>query len=85
MAVRSPFLDGIRALQARDAARRSVPGEHWAATAGGMWAMRAARRQRSLPARLALLAVGSLLLARGMSGRDGPVRRLLGRRRDRTG
>jgi hypothetical protein len=74
------LLNKFRDLKALDQRRPSAPGEHWATMAGGMWAMRAARRQRSTAARLALWAVGGLLLARGLSGRDGPIQQLKSRR-----
>jgi hypothetical protein len=52
-----------------DQARRSFPGEHWAALAAGLWFFR--RRGKSLPGRMLSKAIGAALIVRAASGRDG--------------
>ena len=66
----------LTALNQLDNVRPGVPGEHWAALGTGLLLLRAAARQRSTIAHLALLAAGGLFVWRAASGRDG-LRQLL--------
>jgi hypothetical protein len=59
-----------------DNARDSVPGEHWLTGALGAWML--LRGGRGLLGRTAGMAIGAALLARAVSGRDGPLARYRG-------
>jgi hypothetical protein len=76
MTLYSELTQGLLALKAFDARRPSLPGEHWAAFAAGLAAIEAGRRQHSSAGRLALWALGGLLVVRSVSGRDGALARL---------
>ena len=65
---RASLLGGLRDF---DQTRRSLPGEHWAAFAIGLYLV--LRRRRSAAGRVAAMIAGSALVARALSGRDGAV------------
>jgi len=77
----------LKQLQAYDERRPSFPGEHWLVLAAGVAVLLAARRSPSTLTRTVGSAVGSALLVRAASGRDGlakvltylPVSKLLSR------
>lgn len=66
----------IQHFQQWDAARPGFKGEHWLVLGAGLLALRAAGRSRGLMGRTVGRALGSALLARAASGRDGVVGRL---------
>lgn len=66
----------LRNARQWDAARPSLPGEHWLVLGAGLLALRGAARSRSLAGRLLRRAVGGALIARAAAGRDGAVARL---------
>lgn len=63
-----PLLDRLRRF---DESRPSVPGEHWLACGVGIYFL--LRGRRRVAGRLASMAVGVALVARGLSGRDGAI------------
>ena len=71
----SALARGLRALRRFDDRRPGLPGEHWAAFATGLAVMKAGRRRTGLVGRAAFWTLGGLLLARALSGRDGPLAR----------
>lgn len=69
----------IRALEPLkdyDRRRPSLPGEHWLALGAGIALLMASRRSRSWVGRTAGSVLGSALLYRAASGRDGLSRLL---------
>ena len=66
--------DKLRELKAKDAARPGVPGEHWMVLGAGLAAMKIAGRARSPVMRLLGSMVGTALVGRAASGRDGVAR-----------
>lgn len=64
------FFDNLKRF---DQQRQSFPGEHWLTLAAGLWFLR--RPVRSPLARLSTTAIGTALIYRAASGRDG-LRRL---------
>lgn len=70
------LLRKLRDVQQRDAARPGFPGEHWLVLGAGLLALRGAGRSRGLVGRLMGRAVGSALIARAASGRDGAATQL---------
>ncbi|MDB5886896.1 MAG: hypothetical protein JWR74_3067 [Polaromonas sp.] len=69
----------IRALEKikdHDERRTSLPGEHWLTLGAGLAVLMASRRSRSWVKRTAGSALGSALLYRAASGRDGLSRLL---------
>lgn len=68
------FLHSIRRF---DRQRPSFPGEHWMTAALGTYML--SRKPRGLLGSLFVTAVGSALLYRAASGRDGLLRRFTGR------
>jgi hypothetical protein len=52
-----------------DQTRKSFPGEHWLALGAGLWFLR--KKGHSLPANLWSKAIGTALIVRAASGRDG--------------
>ena len=67
-------------LRAFDRNRPSLPGEHWAAFALGLYLL--FRRRRGVLGRTASALAGGALVARALSGRDGAIAMLS--RDDRT-
>ncbi len=61
----------LQQLKAYDARRPSFPGEHWLVLGAGLAVMMASRRSPSFWRRTAGSALGSALLYRAASGRDG--------------
>lgn len=61
----------IDALREWDKSRPGIAGEHWLVLGAGLLAMRRAARSRSMVGRLVGHAVGTALVARAASGRDG--------------
>ncbi|NML15667.1 hypothetical protein [Azohydromonas caseinilytica] len=66
----------IRQLKAFDDRRPSVPGEHFVAFGTGTALLLRGRRSASPVLRTLACAGGLLLMARGLSGRDGLLARL---------
>jgi hypothetical protein len=69
----------LRNAQQWDAARPGFRGEHWLVLGAGLLALRAAGRSRGVIPRMVGRAVGSALVARAASGRDGVLGKLPGR------
>lgn len=63
----------IKNLKQWDDQRPGFAGEHWLVLGAGLLAMRQAKRSNSTLGRLVGGAVGSALVARAASGRDGVV------------
>jgi len=63
-------------IQQWDAARPGFKGEHWLVLGAGLLALRAAGHSRGLVGRTLGRAVGSALIARAATGRDGVVGKL---------
>lgn len=63
------LIDRIRDF---DNSRPSIPGEHWAALAGGIALWLGTRRHPSLAVRVLSSVAGTLLVVRALSGRDVP-------------
>jgi hypothetical protein len=61
-------LDRLREFDAR---RAGFPGEHWLAFGLGLVLL--LRQRRSTAGRLLSIGAGALLVARSLSGRDGPL------------
>lgn len=66
----------IRDIQQWDAARPGFKGEHWLVLGAGLLALRTAGRSRGVVGRTVGRALGSALIARAASGRDGVVGKL---------
>ena len=66
----------IERLRRWDERRPSLPGEHWITAAAGVYLLLA--RRSSVTARLLSAAAGAALIARALSGRDGPLAALNG-------
>jgi len=66
-----PPIRSLKDLKAYDQTRRSFPGEHLLVLGTGLAVLMASRRSRSTLARTAGSALGSALLLRAASGRDG--------------
>ena len=66
----------IQDIQQWDAARPGFKGEHWLVLGAGLLALRAAGRSRGVVGRTLGRAVGSALIARAASGRDGVAGKL---------
>jgi len=66
-----PPIHNLQQLKAYDEVRPSFPGEHWLVLGAGVALLMASRRSRSFVARAAGSALGSALLYRAASGRDG--------------
>jgi len=64
-------IPSLAELKANDESRPSFPGEHWLFFGAGLALLVASRRSRSFLARTAGSALGSALLYRAASGRDG--------------
>ena len=76
----------IGRLRRFDRRRSSLPGEHWLTFAAGLYFL--ARRRPPVLGRVAAVATGGALLARALSGRDGPfgmLRRIEQRERGEPG
>ena len=75
-----PVIDNpLQRLREFDERRPSVPGEHWVAFGAGLYFL--SREHSTALGRLASLLVGTALIARGGSGRDGALARLRAIRR----
>lgn len=74
----------LHQLQQWDQRRPGFPGEHWLALGAGLLAMRRAGRSRSLIGRLLGRTLGTALVARAASGRDGPLAKLAPQKSDRV-
>ena len=66
-----PQIRFLKELQDFDERRPSFPGEHWLVLGAGLAVLMASRRSRSWVKRTAGSALGSALLYRAASGRDG--------------
>ena len=66
-----PRIRSLKELQDFDERRPSFPGEHWLVLGAGLAVLMASRRSRSWVKRTAGSALGSALLYRAVSGRDG--------------
>ena len=66
-----PPIRALKKLKAYDERRPSFPGEHWLVLGAGLAVLMASRRSRSWVKRTAGSALGSALLYRAASGRDG--------------
>ena len=66
-----PRIRSLQELQDFDKRRPSFPGEHWLVLGAGLALLMASRRSRSWVKRTAGSALGSALLYRAASGRDG--------------
>jgi hypothetical protein len=83
----SNIADSLQQLKAYDERRPGFPGEHWLVLGAGVAVFLAVRRSPSPLTRAIGSAVGSALLVRAASGREGlakvltyvPVARLLSR------
>jgi uncharacterized membrane protein len=69
-----PSIPSLRQLKEYDERRPSFPGEHWLAFGAGLAVLMASRRSRSWVKRSVGSALGSALLYRAASGRDGLAR-----------
>lgn len=58
-------------VQAWDAQREGIPGEHWVALAAGLAVFMGTRRSPSIAVKIAGAVVGSMLVVRAATGRDG--------------
>jgi hypothetical protein len=61
----------LQRWQQMDAARDSLPGEHWVTLGAGLWLM--TRRRASFLGQLLTVAAGAALVYRSMTGRDSLV------------
>lgn len=77
------MFDVMNALRRFDRGRPSLPGEHWATFATGVYYL--TRRQRGLVGGLAAKAFGMALVLRAISGRDGALAMLRRPPRSRSG
>ena len=62
----------LEELQAFDASRPNLPGEHWIAFAAGVGLWIATRRHPSVTVRVLASLVGTLLVARAATGQEVP-------------
>ena len=69
-----PPIRSLKELKNYDERRPSFPGEHWRVFGVGLAVLVALRRSRSWVMRTAGSALGSALLYRAASGRDGLTR-----------
>lgn len=69
MAVQQTF----RNLRQWDEARPGFPGEHWLVLGAGLLVLQQARRSDSVLGSLVAGAIGSALVTRAASGRDGAI------------
>ncbi len=76
--------DKLNDLQRWDERRSGFPGEHWLALGAGLLVMRRAGRARSLVGRMLGRALGTALVARAATGRDGPLGKLPPAQTDRV-
>lgn len=76
--------DKLKDLQQWDERRPGFAGEHWLTLGAGLLLMRRAGRARSLMGRMAGRALGTALIARAATGRDGPLGRLAPTKTDRV-
>lgn len=74
---------GWQRLRQRDAARASLPGEHWVTFGVGLWLF--TRHPGSPLGRLLSLAAGAALMWRAAGGRDGLLARVRQQRRSSAG
>ncbi|MPS98075.1 MAG: hypothetical protein E2581_06190 [Pseudomonas sp.] len=63
--------ENIQDLRKWDDSRKGFKGEHWLVLGAGLLALRHARRTESGLGRLASGALGTVLIARAATGRDG--------------
>lgn len=63
----------LQDLQQWDKRRAGIPGEHWLALGAGLLVMRSAGRSRSFLGRMLGRTLGTALIARAATGRDGPL------------
>lgn len=66
-----PRIRSLKELKDYDERRPSFPGEHWLVLGAGLAVLMASSRSRSWVMRSAGSALGSALLYRAASGRDG--------------
>jgi uncharacterized membrane protein len=66
-----PRIRSLKELKDYDERRTGFPGEHWLVLGAGLAVLMASSRSRSWVARTAGSALGSALLYRAASGRDG--------------
>jgi hypothetical protein len=66
----------LQNIQQWDAPRPGFKGEHWLVLGAGLLALRSAGRSRGIVGRTLSRAVGSALIARAASGRDGVLGKL---------
>ncbi len=66
-----PPIRSLKELKDYDERRPSFPGEHWLVLGAGLAVLMASRRSRSWVKRTAGSALGSALLYRAASGKDG--------------
>jgi hypothetical protein len=69
------LLDWLGRLKRFDEARPNVPGEHLFAMSTGLWLLK--RPSRSPAVRLVTLALGAAFVIRGLTGRQGPINKVL--------
>ena len=62
-----------KAAKAWDDSRPGFPGEHWIVLGAGLLLLAAAGRSRSFLMRTAGVALGTALVGRAASGRDGVI------------
>lgn len=67
----APDASTLQRLRRFDQGRHSLPGEHWAAFALGLYFLQ--HRSGSALGRAASVVAGAALIARALSGRDGAV------------
>ncbi|MDB5892345.1 MAG: hypothetical protein JWP47_3176 [Polaromonas sp.] len=67
----STLSDTFQQAKAWDDQRESMPGEHWLTLAAGLALLLASNRSRSVLTRTLGSALGSALVLRAASGRDG--------------
>ncbi|MBC7436192.1 MAG: hypothetical protein H7332_09000 [Bdellovibrionales bacterium] len=66
--------DALRRLKHYDEARDSFPGEHWVVLAAGIGIWYATQRHPNMVVKFAGAMVGTALVGRAASGRDGLIR-----------
>ncbi|KQO23285.1 hypothetical protein [Acidovorax sp. Leaf78] len=66
----------VKEVRNWDEARPSFPAEHWLVLGAGLLVMRSAGKSRGFLGRMVGRAVGSALIARAASGRNGVVGKL---------
>lgn len=65
----------IQDLREWDQSRTGLKGEHWLVLGAGLLALHRARRAESTVGRLVGSAIGTALIARAATGRDGAIAR----------